>query len=112
MLSDYFEPFVMQDWKSAPDGFGGLTWELSDGAEFMAGITTNSSNEAQIAMQNGMKTIYTIVHPITLTLEKDDRVKRKKDGRLYRITSNSADMTTPGVAQVQYSQVTAEVVEP
>lgn len=112
MLTDYFEPFVMQEWKSSPDGFGGLTWELSDGAEFMAGITANSSNEAQIAMQNGMKTIYTIVHPITLTLDKDDRVKRKKDGRLYRITSNSADMTTPGVAQVQYSQVTAEVVEP
>lgn len=110
MLTDYFETFVMQDWKSAPDGFGGLTWELTDGAEFQAGINTNSSNEAQIAMQNGMKTIYTIVHPITLTLEKDDRVKRKKDGRIYRITS--ADMTTPGVAQVQYSQVTAEVVEP
>lgn len=112
MLSDYFEDFVMQDKSSQPDGFGGIVWTYSDGAPFRAGISTNSTTEAQIAVQNGMKALYTIVHPVALTLRQDDLVKRVKDGRVYRITSNSADMTTPAIAQVQYSQVTAEVVEP
>lgn len=111
MLSDYFEDFVMQDRVSMPDGFGGLAYDYADGAVFQAGITTNNSTEAQIAMQNGMKVIYTIVHSISLTLEQNDRVKRLKDGRVYRITSNSADMATPASAQVQYAQTRAEVVE-
>lgn len=112
MLSDYFEDFVVMTKIKVPDDFDGLRDEYVEGASFRAGISTNSSTEAQIAQQNGMKAIYTIVHPITMTLEQNDRVKRVKDGRVYRITSNSADMTTPAVAQVQYSQVTAEVVTP
>ena len=112
MLSDFFEDFIMQDRISVPDDFDGLRYEYVDGAPFRAGISTNNSNEAQIAQQNGMKAIYTIVHPATITLLQNDRVKRAKDGRTYRITSNSADMTTPGAAQVQFAQVTAEVAQP
>lgn len=112
MLSDYFEPFVMQDRVSQPDGFGGVAYSYKDGAPFEAGITTSSSVEAQVAVQSGMKTVYTIVHPIALILAQNDIVKRMKDGRVYRITSNSADMTTPATAQVQYAQAKAEVVEP
>lgn len=110
-LEDFFEDFIMQNWTSAPDGFGGIKWALEDGAHFRAGISTNQSTEAQIAYKSGLKTLYTIVHLPTLTLELNDRVKRVKDGRIYRITSNSADMTTPAVAQAQFAQVTAEVMD-
>lgn len=110
-LSDFFEPFVMQVQDSRPDGLGGIEWWTEDGDTFQAGISTMSSTEAKIAEQNGMKTIYTIVAPESVTLRQDDRVKRVKDGRLYRITSDSADMTTPAPASVRYAQVTAEVVE-
>ena len=110
-LSDFFEDFIMQNWSSKPDGNGGIVWEISDGAPFRAGISTKNSTEAQIAYKNGLKTIYTIVHPKTLSLSQDDRVKRVKDGRLYRSPSNSADMSTPAIAGVQYAQVTAEVVD-
>lgn len=54
---------------------------------------------------------YTIVIPLTVKLEQNDRVRRVRDGRVYRITSNAADMTTPSVAQEQYAQVGAEVIE-
>lgn len=111
MLSDFFEDFILQNWSSKPDGFGGIVWETTDGVVFRAGISTNQSTEAQIAYKSGLKTIYTIVHPATLALEQGDRVRRMKDGQLYRITSNSADMSTPAVAQEQYRQVTAEVIE-
>lgn len=110
-LEDYFEDFIMQNWISRPDGFGGVEWDVTDGAPFRAGIATANSTEAQIAYRNGLKTIYTIVHPKVLELEQNDRVKRMKDGRIYRITSNSADMATPAVAFNEFSQATAEVVE-
>lgn len=110
-LEDFFEPFMMQDWSSAPDGLGGLTCTLTDGASFLAGISTDSSTEAKIAEKNGMKKIYTIVTPQTVVLEQNDRVKRVRDGKLYRITSDSADMTTPGVSGMKFSQVGAEVVD-
>lgn len=110
-LSDFFEPFQLQNWTSKPNGLGGVTWEKTDGAQIMAGISTDSSTEAKIAERNGMKTIYTIVHRQALKLENGDIVRRKSDNRLYRITSNSEDMTTPKKSHEKYAQVTAEVVE-
>ena len=110
MLSDFFEDFIMQNWTSEPDGFGGIIWTLSDGASFRAGIATQNSAEAQLAYQAGTKTVYRIAHRKTLVLEQDDRVKRIKDGRIYRITSNSADMTTPAPAQEQFAWASAEMV--
>ncbi len=109
-LEDFFEPFVMQVLTEAEDGLGGRVQIWTDGAEFLAGLSTNHSTEARIAYQNGMKTLYTLVTDTGTVLRQDDRMKRVRDGLLYRITSHSADMTTPHVAQRQYAQVSAEVV--
>lgn len=111
MLSDFFEDFVIQNKVSQPDGMGGVTWSYTDGVPFKAGISLNNSSEAQIAYKNGLRAIYTIVCRKVMNLKQDDVVKRTKDGRLYRITSNANDMETPAVAVEQYHQVTAEVIE-
>ena len=109
-LKDFFEDFIIQSKVYVDTGFGTFEPQYTDGANFRAGISTNSSVEAQIAERNGMKTIYTIVHLPSIALHKDDRVRRIKDGRMYRITSDSADMITPAMADVRYAQVTAEVI--
>ena len=109
-LEDYFEPFVMMDWRSKSDGMGGVEWEWEEGADFEAGISMSNSTEAQIAYQSGTRAIFTIVTKKVVTLEQTDVVKRKRDGRLYRITSNAKDMETPDIAEMQFWQVTAEVV--
>ena len=102
MLSDFFEDFIMQNWTSEPDGFGGITWTLSDGAPFRAGIATQNSAEAQLAYQAGTKTVYRIAHRKTLVLEQDDRVKRVKevlgnntcaDDRLEAVTEGGVEET-------------------
>lgn len=111
MLEDFFEDFRMMDKTSVPDGLGGVSPAYRDGAAFKAGISTNSSNEAQIAGKTGVKAIFTIVTRKTVTLNQSDRVKREKDGRVYRITSSAQDMATPVKALNQYQQVTAEVIE-
>lgn len=109
-LEDFFEDFIIQSKVYVDTGFGTFEPQYTDGASFRAGISTNSSTITQVAERNGMKTIYTIVHLPSIALHKDDRVRRIRDGRMYRITSDSADMITPAMADVKYSQVTAEVI--
>lgn len=110
-VTDFFEDFVFLDYVSAPDGLGGITFQHKDGAEFRAGITTDSSTEAEVAYRNGVKTIYTIVTDWSVELEQNDVVRRVKDGRKYRITGNAIDNTAPASAQsVRTREVTAEVM--
>jgi len=110
-LEDFFEDFIFMDDVSVPDGLGGVIHELREGAPFRAGISTISTNEAKIAYQAGTKTIYTITTTLRVELEYRDLVKRLKDNRIYKATSDAVDNTTPDVAQMQYRDVTAEVID-
>lgn len=109
-VSDFFTDFCMLDRTSVPDGMGGVIYEYTDGVAFRAGISTENSAQARIAYQTGARVIYTVVTDSHMRLEVNDRIKRLSDGQRFRITSNASDMTTPEIAQMQYSQVTAEVV--
>lgn len=111
-LQDFFVEMCMMDRNSVSDGMGGVVPNYTEGAHFMAGITTNQSTQARVAYQQGLKTMYTIVFKPTVTLAYGDRVKRISDGLVFKVTSNARDMTTPAAAALQMSQVTAEVVEP
>ncbi len=109
-LTDFFVPCVLLDKRTQPDGYGGITTVYTDGAAIKCGITTDNSTEAQIAYKSGLKTIYTIVFDKRIALSLNDRVKRVKDGKVFRVTSDSSDMQTPDVSAMQYAQVSAEVV--
>lgn len=109
-LNDYFEDFCILDWKSVPNGMGGVKWDVSEGVVFRGGLSTNASTQALLAYQTGAKVLYTLVIDKSMVLEVGDGVKRLSDGMMLRITSNSRDMQTPMLADVQYAQVTAEVL--
>lgn len=109
-LEDFFEDFWRQDYESVSDGMGGLMKRYSDKERFLGAISTVSSEEADIAYSSGAKTVYRITIPEGETLSQDDVVRRVRDNRKYRITSDSSDRKTPDVAQVRYAWVTAEVV--
>lgn len=107
---EFYEDFQIIDYISKPDGLGGVSWEQVPGAPFRAGIFVNRSNEAVIAGRLGNKAIFTIQTGLNVELEQNDVVLRKLDNRMYRITGNAIDMTTPAVAQEQYREVNAEVI--
>ena len=107
---DFYEDFQIVDYISKPDGLGGVRWDVSEGVVFRAGISTNQSTEAQLAYQTGVRVLYTLVTDKHMELEQGDGVKRLSDGLMLRITSHSRDMQTPAMAEVQYAQVTAEVL--
>lgn len=110
LLSDYFEACTLLDRRTHEDPLEGIREEWVDGAELMLGITTNNSTQAQIAYQNGAKVLYTVVMPLTVQLALNDRIRRHRDGAVLRLTSDPSDMTTPGVATVQFKQARAEAI--
>lgn len=107
---DFYEDAQIIDNISKSDGMGGVNWEQAPGAPFRAGFFVNNSNEAVIAGRLGNKAIFTIQTGVNVELEQNDVVLRLKDNRMYRVTSNAGDMTTPEVASDHYREVTAEVI--
>lgn len=107
---DFYEDAQIIDYVSKSDGLGGVYWEQAPGAPFKAGFILNDSNEAVLAGRIGSKAIFTVQTDLNVELEQNDVIERKSDGRMYRITSNAIDMTTPAVANDQYRECTAEVL--
>lgn len=92
-----------------PDGEGGFTTEWTEGAEFQAAITFDSSLQAKVAEQQGVKSLYTVTTAKNAKLDFHDVIKRLSDGKILRITSDSDDKQTPARAMFgQYLQVSAE----
>lgn len=109
-LEDNFKACRMMDKRTSADGYGGIVVRYEPGAEFMAGIVTDSSAEARVAYQQGLKRIYTIVTPELVVLSQGDVIRREEDGLLIRVTSNGIDMRPPGYSTLRFSQVQGEAV--
>lgn len=107
---DFYEDAQIIDYVSKEDGLGGVRWEQIPGARIKAGFFVNNSTEAVLAGRLGNKAIFTVQTDANVELEQNDVIQRKSDGRMYRITSNAFDMTTPAVATDQYRECTAEVL--
>lgn len=110
-LEDFFEPFFTQDYEAVSNGMGGLMKKYTDKERILAGCSTESSTQAVIAYSAGTKTIYHITVPVGRVLRHGDVLRRVRDNRLYLVTSDSSDRAMPDVAQVQFSYVTAEVIQ-
>ena len=110
-LEDFFEDLCLQDYESVSDGMGGLTKRYFDKTAFRGGCSAVSTREADVAYSSGTKTVYRLTIPLGVALTQGDVVRRARDGRLYRITSNASDRVTPDKATIQYAYVTAEVIQ-
>lgn len=108
LIDDWKETCVLIEKKRVPDGEGGFmtTWE--DGTEFVAAITFNSSMEARRAETEGVTSLYTVTTDSNAKLGYHDVFRRRKDGKIFRVTSDGDDIQTPKRASFQFSQVTAE----
>lgn len=108
LLHDAFEGFVLVEKKRVPDGEGGLitTWE--DGAFFEAAVSFDNSLQARVAQSQGVTGVYTVTTRRSVILGYHDTFKRKRDGRIFRVTSNGEDMATPTSAGLDMRQVSAE----
>lgn len=91
-----------------PDGLGGTITQWTDGAEFRAAIVLDTSTEARVAQAQGVHDVYTITTPKSTILEHHEVIRRMRDNKVFRITSNGDDKATPPTATLNMRQVSAE----
>lgn len=111
LLSDAMEKCIYLNKQVTPDGYGGYTTVWTEGAEFDAAIVFDTSIEARVAEAQGVTSRYTVTTSRALTLEYHDVFKRKRDNKIFRVTSDGDDKFTPASTSLDMRQVTAEEVK-
>ena len=108
LLSDAMESCRIIDRVTSDDGYGGYISQYVDGAEIDAAITLDSSMQARVAEKQGVTAIYTITTKRGVNLQYHDVIRRMRDGKVFRVTSDGDDEYTPQTATLDMRQVSAE----
>ena len=108
LIRQALEPCVMIVKSREPDGQGGTTTEYVEGAPFDAAITKDRTLEAVKAEKQGVTELYLVTTRVGVGLDYGETFKRRKDGMLFRVTSNSTDSRTPQAATFAFERVRAE----
>lgn len=108
LLFDFMEDVVMLDKVSSPDGNGGTYTEWKEGAEFKASITKDNTIQAMLAEKQDAIGVYLITVSRNIEIEAKDVIRRKSDGKVFRVTTDGKDSETPKSAQLDMRQVRAE----
>ena len=108
LLSEAMEAFTILDKTTTSDGYGGTVTTWKEGAEIMGVMVLDTSIQARTAEAQGVKSVYTFTTRKDVTMSYHDVVRRERDGKIFRITSDGADKRTPASAHLNMRQVTAE----
>lgn len=111
LFENEYEKLRYMEKERKPDGYGGTIETWVEGADFLGNVIANSSTEAKIAEQQGLKRLYTIVTSRSINLSYHDVIKRVSDGLIFRITSQGQDNETPKGAGLDMKSVSCEVWE-
>lgn len=108
LLSEQMEMCTILDKTTAPDGYGGIETTWVEGAPVSAAIVLDTSMQARIGEQQGVTALYTITTEKSINLQYHDVIRRVRDGKVFRITSDGDDKHTPASANLNMRQVSAE----
>ena len=108
LLDEYMVNCIFLDKTTVPDGYGGYDIIWKEGAPFKAAIVLDNSIEARVAEKQGVTALYTVTTSKALNLQYHDVFKRSSDGKVFRVTSDDDDKSTPASASIDMRQVSAE----
>lgn len=109
LLDEAMEECVMLDKKTVTDDdYGGFVVEYVEGATFSAAVVLDDSIQAQTALSQGVKGVYTVTTARSVNLQFRDIFKRKRDNKIFRVTTDGDDKKTPDSAGLDMRQVRAE----
>ena len=108
LLTEMMEKFHIMDKVTSDDGYGGVTTEWKEGATFQGVATFDSSMQARAAEKQGVTSMYTVTTSKSVVLQFHDVIKRDRDEKVLRITSDGDDKYTPASAGLNMRQVSAE----
>lgn len=103
-----FEEFAPMVLTTSADGEGGQTTAWTAGTSFLAVAVFDSDTEKNTGAEAGVASKYTITVPKTVTLSYHDVIKRTRDNKIFRITSDGDDVVTPSMATFSFIEVKAE----
>lgn len=90
------------------DSYGGEITRYVRGAIFDAAVTFDTSVQARIGLSEGVKNMYTVYTRKEKVLNPFDLFERVRDGKTFRVTSDSRDKKTPNSATLDMRVCTAE----
>lgn len=108
LIDAFSEAFVMLVQADTDDNYGGFGSTFTEGDEFQAASVLDSSVQAKTAAVQGVTALYTITTSRSVNLKFHDVIKRKSDGKIFRITSDGDDKKTPATTLLDMRHVSAE----
>ena len=108
LLSDFGKICVFEGKTRTPDGEGGGYIEWTDGAEFTAYQSLDTSMEARAAEKQGVTSVYSALVDKAVPIEYGDYFKEKEGGTVYRVTSNPDEEQAPNSSSFTLKFFTAE----
>ena len=108
LLTDAMEACRIMDRQTSDDGYGGYNQVYVEGARIDAAIVLDSSMQARVAEKQGVTALYTITTKRNVNLQYHDVIKRERDGKVFRVTSDGDDKYTPKSSTLDMRQVSAE----
>ena len=109
LLNDAMTKCVFLDKKKTSDGQGGYINTWTEGAEFQAAVTFDTSIEARTAEKQGVTNLYTVSTRKAITLDYHDVFKRLSDGKIFRVTSDGDDKATPESASRKSARMLSSI---
>ena len=108
LLTEMMEKFHIMDKVTSDDGYGGVTTEWKEGATFQGVAPFDTSMQARAAEKQGVTSMYTVTTSKSVVLQFHDVIKRDRDGKVLRVTSDGDDKYTPASASLDMRQAAAE----
>ena len=108
LIDSMMESCVIMNKSKVSDGEGGYITEWQEGAPIDVAIVHDSSMQAKIGERQGVTSVYTLTTRQDVVLEYHDVIKRLKDGKIFRVTSDAGDEKSPKVSTLNMAQVSAE----
>ena len=108
ILDDFGKICVFKEKTRTTDGEGGYYIDWTDGAEFTAYQSLDTSMEARTAEKQGVTSVYSALVDKDVPIEYGDYFKEKESGTIYRVTSHPYDKQAPKSASFTLKFFTAE----
>lgn len=108
LIDSMMEEFEIINKVRTSDGEAGFTTQWVPGAKIQAAVVLDSTMEATIGQAQGVTSVYKVTTRKDVALEYHEVIKRVRDGKIFRITSDANDMVSPEVSSLDMAQVKAE----
>lgn len=108
LVDNAMEKSYIMDKTTSPDGRGGVITTYKEGAEIKVAYSFDTSTQARIAEQAGTENRFILTTKKAINLQYHDVVKRDRDGKIFRVTSDGDDNYTPASSSLDIRQVEAE----